>query len=143
MVFGFVVLLAHDNVNPVNRGLPCEGTISQLAEAVGDARGAHPSVETHPRLVNYPHARRPDGTVALERLGASLFAQHCAACHGAAGEGGAGVRLSGNSRAGDAALSRSVIVTGRGIMPAFSGVLLEDEIDVLVRWVAQNLAVPR
>jgi mono/diheme cytochrome c family protein len=80
---------------------------------------------------------------ALERLGASLFAQHCAACHGAAGEGGAGVRLSGNSRAGDAALSRSVIVTGRGIMPAFSGVLLEDEIDVLVRWVAQNLAVPR
>lgn len=80
---------------------------------------------------------------ALETLGADLYAQHCAVCHGAAGEGGAGVRLAGNTRAADASLSRTTILAGRGIMPAFSGVLVGDEVEVLVQWVAQNLAVPR
>lgn len=79
----------------------------------------------------------------LETVGGGLFAQHCAVCHGALGEGGAGVRLLDNPRAGDAVNVRTVIRGGRGIMPAFANVLAPEEIEVLVRWVGATLANPR
>jgi mono/diheme cytochrome c family protein/cytochrome c-type biogenesis protein CcmH/NrfG len=79
----------------------------------------------------------------LETVGGGLFAQHCAVCHGALGEGGAGVRLLDNPRAGDAVNVRTVIRGGRGIMPGFASVLAPDEIEVLVRWVGTTLANPR
>ena len=69
MVDGFVALLTHDEVGPVNLGSPFEVTMLQLAEAVQDACGAHPGVELHPRPVDDPQVRRPDTTVARERLG--------------------------------------------------------------------------
>jgi dTDP-glucose 4,6-dehydratase len=41
----------------------------QLAEAVQDACGSHPGVVLLPRPVDDPLVRRPDSTVARERLG--------------------------------------------------------------------------
>jgi dTDP-glucose 4,6-dehydratase len=69
MVDGFVALLTHDEVGPVNLGSPFEVTMLQLAEAVQDACGAHPGVELFPRPVDDPQVRRPDTTIARERLG--------------------------------------------------------------------------
>lgn len=69
MVDGFVALLTHDEVGPVNLGSPFEVTMLQLAEAVQDACGSHPGIELHPRPVDDPQVRRPDATIARERLG--------------------------------------------------------------------------
>ena len=69
MVDGFVALLTRDEIGPVNLGSPFEVTMLQLAEAVQDACGSHPGVELHPRPVDDPQVRRPDTTIARERLG--------------------------------------------------------------------------
>jgi len=83
-----------------------------------------------------------DPALLLE-VGGELFARHCVVCHGAQGQGGTGVRLAGNARAANEANARSVIRFGRGIMPGFGALLSEAEIEVLVRWVGQELATPR
>ena len=69
MIDGFVALLTHDEVGPVNLGSPFEVTMLQLAEAVQDAVGAHPGIAFHPRPVDDPQVRRPDATKARELLG--------------------------------------------------------------------------
>ena len=79
----------------------------------------------------------------LVEVGADLYARHCVVCHGAVGQGGTGVRLAGNARAANEANARSTIRFGRGIMPGFGALLSEAEIEVLVRWVGQELATPR
>lgn len=79
----------------------------------------------------------------LLQVGADLYRAHCASCHGPEGQGATGVRLAGNARAANEANTRSVIRFGRGIMPGFGVLLSEAEIEVLVRWVGQELAAPR
>ncbi len=79
----------------------------------------------------------------LTQVGATLFAANCAVCHGSAGQGGTGPRLTGNPRAANAANVRSLVTFGRGIMPGFGARLGDAEIEVLVRWVGQELAAPR
>jgi len=69
MVDGFVALLTGDEVGPVNLGSAFEVTMLQLAEAVQDACGSHPGVAFLPRPVDDPQVRRPDTTIARERLG--------------------------------------------------------------------------
>lgn len=68
MIDGFVALLTGDEVGPVNLGSPFEVTMLQLAEAVQDACGQHPGVDLQPRPVDDPQVRRPDATLARERL---------------------------------------------------------------------------
>lgn len=77
------------------------------------------------------------------RVGEGLFRTHCAACHGVEGQGGAGPRLQGNARANQPANVRSLIRFGRGMMPGFSAVLSETEIELLLSWVGQELATTR
>ncbi len=79
----------------------------------------------------------------LVEVGATLFAANCAVCHGSAGQGGTGPRLTGNARAANEANVRSLVTFGRGIMPGFGATLADEEIEVLVRWVGQELAAPR
>ncbi|MBW6455070.1 MAG: c-type cytochrome [Trueperaceae bacterium] len=79
----------------------------------------------------------------LIEVGAELYARNCVVCHGAQGQGGTGVRLAGNARAANEANVRSTVRFGRGIMPGFGALLSEAEIEVLVRWVGQELATPR
>ena len=79
----------------------------------------------------------------LVEVGAELYARHCVVCHGGEGQGGTGVRLAGNTRAANEANVRSSVRFGRGIMPGFGALLSEAEIEVLVRWVGQELATPR
>jgi dTDP-glucose 4,6-dehydratase len=66
---GFLALLESDEVGPVNLGSPFEVTMVELAEAVMDAVGAHPGIRFVERPVDDPQVRRPDATLARERLG--------------------------------------------------------------------------
>jgi len=83
---------------------------------------------------------RPDAIAAVAE---GLYAQHCAMCHGVQAQGGSGPRLAGNSRAANEANVRSAIAFGRGIMPGYSAILSEAEIEALVRWLAVDVATPR
>jgi mono/diheme cytochrome c family protein/cytochrome c-type biogenesis protein CcmH/NrfG len=84
-----------------------------------------------------------DDPRALLLVGDALYQAHCAVCHGSTGQGGAGPNLVGNTRAGNEANVRSLVRFGRGVMPGFGAILAEAEIEVLVRWVGQELAAPR
>ena len=83
---------------------------------------------------------RPDAIAAVAE---ALYAQHCAMCHGVQAQGGSGPRLAGSSRAANEANVRSAIAFGRGIMPGYSAILSEAEIEALVRWLAVDVATPR
>ena len=66
----------------------------------------------------------------------ALLTQYCAACHGAEMEGGIGPALAGG-HAGDHGAEElfEVIANGRGEMPAWGGVLSDDEIDAIVAYI--------
>ncbi|MDF1521440.1 MAG: c-type cytochrome [Trueperaceae bacterium] len=83
-----------------------------------------------------------DPALLLE-VGATLYQANCALCHGSAGQGGVGPRLTGNARARDEGNVRSLVRFGRGAMPGFGAVLSEDQVEVLAQWVGQELATPR
>jgi mono/diheme cytochrome c family protein len=83
-----------------------------------------------------------DPALLLE-VGATLYAANCSVCHGSSGQGGTGPRLTDNARAANEANVRSLVTFGRGIMPGFGATLADAEIEVLVRWVGQELAAPR
>lgn len=79
----------------------------------------------------------------LLAVGDALYQANCAVCHGSTGLGGAGPALVGNARAANEANVRSLVRFGRGVMPGFGALLADAEIEVLVRWVGQELAAPR
>jgi len=68
-IAGFLALLTHDEVGPVNIGSSFEVTMVELAEAVMDAVGNHPGIRFLPRPVDDPEVRRADTTLAREALG--------------------------------------------------------------------------
>ena len=125
------------------------GTEAASAAPVGASAATPPVMDADaPAAVDAPDPVAI-ATAALEdpqllvEVGATLYAANCAVCHGSTGQGGVGPRLTGNARAGNEANVRSVIRFGRGVMPGFGATLAEPEIDVLVRWVGQELAAPR
>lgn len=67
---------------------------------------------------------------------AALYAQQCASCHGAEGEGGIGPDLRELTSAAEVAAQ---IRAGGGGMPAFEGVLSEAQIEGLSEWVVEAL----
>ena len=66
-------------------------------------------------------------------------AVNCSGCHGANGEGGVGPKLAGNA---DILSNPAIIVTtvqkGKGNMPAFGGVLKDNEIYAVANYVANS-----
>ncbi len=126
-----------------------DGNETVAAAPVGAEAATPPAVEAEDPAA--PDAPDPAAvaTAALEdpqllvEVGATLYAANCATCHGSTGQGGVGPRLTGNARAGNEANVRSVVRFGRGVMPGFGATLTEPEIEVLVRWVGQELAAPR
>jgi tetratricopeptide (TPR) repeat protein len=79
-------------------------------------------------------------TPALVVDGAAVYAQSCATCHGALGQGGSGPRLAGNARAQDAAFVRRITEHGRGMMPAFRFTLTGEQLEAVVTYVSERLA---
>ncbi|CAN5841014.1 hypothetical protein BH23DEI1_BH23DEI1_01340 [soil metagenome] len=110
--------------------------------AVGEVPDKAPDVEPGATASERAVAALDDPS-ALQVLGEELYARQCASCHGVEGGGGMGPRLAGNARAAQAANVRSAITFGRGMMPGFGAVLESEEIDVLVLWLANEMASPR
>ena len=74
--------------------------------------------------------------------GRRVYVQYCAACHGSDGQGGVGPKLAEGEvveRYPDRAAHRQVVVDGRGQMPAWGGVLSDDDIDAVVRYEREGL----
>jgi len=59
----------HDFVGPVNLGNPVENTINELAELIIRLTKSRSRIDFHPLPLDDPRRRRPDITLARERLG--------------------------------------------------------------------------
>ncbi|GAA0327674.1 SDR family oxidoreductase [Actinoallomurus spadix] len=68
-VNGILALARSDLPGPVNIGNPEEMTILELAESIRDLAGSDSPIEFVDRPVDDPGVRRPDTTLARERLG--------------------------------------------------------------------------
>ncbi|MPY94620.1 MAG: c-type cytochrome [Acidimicrobiia bacterium] len=66
-------------------------------------------------------------------LGQSVFADHCARCHGSSGRGGAGPRLAGEE------IDVDVVRSGRRGMPAFGSKLDDQQLEAAAAYVAAVL----
>ncbi|WP_117237408.1 tetratricopeptide repeat protein [Thermus sediminis] len=80
---------------------------------------------------------RVQGLIAMARAqaqrgkdGRGVYQAHCAACHGAAGEGGVGPRLKGNPVLRVREAVREIVLEGRGTMPAVP--LSQEELEALL-----------
>ncbi len=69
--------------------------------------------------------------------GREVYVRNCVACHGTAGQGGTGPKLSDGvviERYPDVQDHIDVIVNGRNQMPAYGGKLTDEEIEAVVRY---------
>ena len=64
----------------------------------------------------------------------------CAGCHGANGEGGAGPKLTGNTKLTQdgGVLAHNIVLKGKGGMPAFEGKLDDKELYAVLNYVLHN-----
>jgi UDP-glucuronate decarboxylase len=70
LVEGLVRMMAAENfTGPVNLGNPAEMTVRELAEAVIDLTGSRSAIVCKPLPADDPRRRRPDITLAGQRLG--------------------------------------------------------------------------
>jgi quinohemoprotein ethanol dehydrogenase len=73
--------------------------------------------------------------------GAQLFSDNCETCHGPNGAGGhVGPDLQKSPVAEDLARVEKQIRNGGGAMPPFDGVLSDNEIDVVAKYVVEQIA---
>jgi cbb3-type cytochrome c oxidase subunit III len=77
------------------------------------------------------------GSPVSVQVGASIFAQNCAACHGARGAGGIGPALAGNPHVNvaDPTMMLDTIVRGRNQMPSWRGQLAASDIAAVATFV--------
>jgi cytochrome c oxidase subunit 2 len=73
------------------------------------------------------------------RLGEETYRGACAKCHGPAGEGAIGPRLSGNRLLDDAAAVEQVVRNGRGEMPPVGKDWTERQMSALIRYLGEEL----
>ena len=73
--------------------------------------------------------------------GETVYAVHCAICHGRSGLGDTAVALAGRMRVAypDASDQIAVVADGRGTMPGFLDRLTADEIEAVVAFTRQRL----
>ena len=89
----------------------------------------------------------PPATTATETgggqatSGAQLFSDNCESCHGANGTGGhVGPDLQKSSVAESLAKVEKQVRNGKGVMPSFSNVLSDEEIDTVAHYVVEKIA---
>ncbi len=105
-----------------------------------EAAGGEDQAGRAPDLIASAEARLALSQAVLPVSSQQLFAANCATCHGENGQGGSGPRLAGSPRAGDEANVRDIIQYGRGMMPGFGARLGEDELELLTRYVVEDLS---
>ncbi|WP_295043523.1 cytochrome c [uncultured Paracoccus sp.] len=109
--------------------------VAQTAAPAPDA-GAAPAADAAQPAAALPDGALPEGvTPEMMADGETLFLKNCRRCHGMRGK--AGVPLSGNENIADAYFIASMIINGRGYMPAMGEVLDNDQI-ALIATFARN-----
>lgn len=81
-------------------------------------------------------------TIAAAADGPTLFAEHCAACHGLSGEGGRGPTLVARIDVIGRNTARRQITKGSLSMPAFGRTLTRAEIEAVLDHLATMVAPP-
>jgi len=130
----------------VGKGTPEPRRIETARESVAGVRGVNSESSTAPA------PSTPTSNAALATLGAKVYAQRCALCHGANGKGdgpaAAGLNPKPRNHTDGAYMNSqtdaellSVIHNGKGGMPAWRGTLSEREIRAVLVHV-RSLAVP-
>jgi cytochrome c551 len=82
----------------------------------------------------------PSGGGGSAELGAAVFSENCSTCHGATGHGGNGgpdLTTMPLAQTEEGAIQQ--VTNGGGGMPAFKGVLSEEEIENVAAYVAQEI----
>ena len=116
------------------------GTVACLAAAIpalacGGSTGA--------RAQSSPF---PTGAAAHDAqllLGRTVFSSHCAQCHGSSGQGGVGPSFNGGvllRTFPTAARQVAFVKAGKGVMPAWRGVLSEAQLEAVVRYEREVLS---
>jgi mono/diheme cytochrome c family protein len=83
----------------------------------------------------------PETGASQAASGAQLFSDNCESCHGAEGAGGhVGPDLQKSSVAENLAQVEEQVRNGGGGMPPFADVLSDEEIDIVARYVVEQIA---
>ena len=97
------------------------------------------NMKTAPEPVEVDPAIMASIETEWPEIGPTLYQANCQGCHGAAGEGGAGPALAGDTKiTEDPAYVYNIIHKGKGGMPAFEGVLQENEIYAVANFVLHS-----
>lgn len=73
-------------------------------------------------------------------VGAEVYSDICAACHGPEGQGGIGATLVGVTDRISVTETHSTVTDGKGKMPAWGNRLEPDEVDAVVAYVREQFA---
>lgn len=109
-----------------------------------DAEGQSEDADDEGEEAEDEAARAAGGAVpepvqaSAEELGPWVYARHCAACHGAEGEGGIGLPLAGNERMEDGVWTVRRILVGANAMPAFGVELSVEEVAAVTSYLRSN-----
>ena len=96
-----------------------------------------PGTKTASANTPSPYAGVSTTVPASTAAGATVFAQNCATCHGATGQGGVGPKLSGvalKKQFPDIRTQVLFVSQGSGVMPAFASRLSPAEIQAVVEY---------
>ncbi len=115
---------------PTWNGKLTDADIAAVATYVRSSWGNNASPVTEQEVV----AAGPPVSV---QVGASIFAQNCAACHGANGTGGIGPALAGNPHVNIADPTRllTTILQGQNVMPSWRGQLSASDIAAVATYI--------
>jgi ubiquinol-cytochrome c reductase cytochrome c subunit len=122
---------------PAFEGVLTDQQISEVAtfvvEQIAGEEPPAPTTAPSPTGAPSPTASpSPPG----ELSGRQIYQQNCAQCHGVNGEGGIGPNIQDIT---DVARAEQAVRTGPGAMPSFEGVLTDEQISAVARFVAEEL----
>jgi mono/diheme cytochrome c family protein len=75
---------------------------------------------------------------SLMKAGSKVFANNCAVCHGANGQGGVGLKLAGFAALSSKSLVIHQILDGGGIMPSFASKLSNKQIAAVATFIRNS-----
>lgn len=113
-------------------------TLAGLASSCG---GDDNEAATEPTTTAATEPATTEPGTSQAESGAQLFSDNCQSCHGPDGAGGhVGPNLQKSSIAENLALVKRQVNNGGGAMPPFSGVLSDEQIDVVAHYVVEQIA---
>jgi PQQ-dependent dehydrogenase (s-GDH family) len=128
--------------NPANLGATpgadAAAPAAPAPEAVSAEPAPAPRAEAAPAAEPASADAAPADLAALVSAGQPIFVTTCSACHGTAGEGGAGAVLQNNANLADPNHVASTVIHGLGYMPPFGDQLTDEQISQVGSYVRNS-----